>query len=252
MVDGAGRASLAQPIAGALALHRGPRAAGESGRPRALPGGLLGSALAQHRLWREGKQLSSGGSRDPHPRGRRQETSRACAHARGPDGFHGDPHATGRAGGALGSHLVQPQWGLPPAPGRTDAGPAALGLLQSQTARVSLFPQGLAGSPQPTGQRPDPWPTPQASQTSQLHLCQPPKPCSAASLDLCPSPALCLEGLPQPYPSKALLQYALLQEALPDSLRRGWSACSSGLGVLPPVLISCQTIWGFLEDRGRG
>ena len=48
MVDGAGRASLAQPIAGALALHRGPRAAGESGRPRALPGGLLGSALAQH------------------------------------------------------------------------------------------------------------------------------------------------------------------------------------------------------------
>jgi len=198
MVDGAGRASLAQPIAGALASHWGPRAAGESGRPRALPGGLLGSALAQHGLWREGKWPSSGGSWDPHPRGQCQETSRACAHSRGPAGFHGDPHATGRAGGALGSHLVQPQWGLPLAPGRTDAGPAALGLLQSQTACVSLFPQGLAGSPQPTGQRPDPWPTPQASQTSQLHLCQPPKPCSAASLDLCPSHALSLEGLPQP------------------------------------------------------
>lgn len=160
------------------------------------------------------------------------------------------PHAAGRAGGALGSHLVQPQWGLPPAPGRTDTGPAALGLLQSQTAPASLFPQGLAGSPQPTGQRPDPWPAPQASQTSQLHLCLLPKPCSTASLDLCPRRVLCLEGLPQPYPSKALLQYPLLQEALPDSLRRGWSACSSGLGVLPPVLISSPTIWGLLAGVG--
>lgn len=158
------------------------------------------------------------------------------------------PHAAGRAGGALGSHLVQPQWGLPPAPGRTDAGPAALGLLQSQTARVSLFPQGLAGSLQPTGQCPDPWPAPQASQTSQLHLCLLPKPCSTASLDLCPRRVLCLEGLPQPYPPKALLQYPLLQEALPDSLRRVWSACSSGLGVLPPALISSPTIWGLLEE----
>lgn len=91
MVDGAGRASLARPMAGSLASHWGPRAAGEYGRPRALTGGLRGLALAQHRLWREGTWLSSGGSWDPHPRGLHQETSRACAHTRGPAGFHGDP-----------------------------------------------------------------------------------------------------------------------------------------------------------------
>lgn len=88
----------------------------------------------------------------------------------------------------------------------------------------------------------------------QLHLCQLPRRCSAASLDLCPSQALCLEGILQPYPSKALLQYPSSRKPSLTASRGGWSACSSGLGQTPPpaVLISCQTIWGLLEDRNEG
>lgn len=143
---GGGAALLAQPIAGSTGITLGPRAAGESGRPGVLPGGLLGSALAQHGLWRKGKCCQALGTAGIHIHAAGARRLPGPRPTQGPAGFHSDPHATGRASWPSGVTWSSPSG----CPGRLQAGTDAgrqLGLLQSQTACVSLFPKALLAPP---------------------------------------------------------------------------------------------------------
>lgn len=140
---------------------------------------------------------------------------------RGPAGFHGNPHTAGRAGGPLGSHLVQPQRGL------QERAPCSR---QHLAGRMWASSHGVSSRTRSTVSHSSPRPYwfPVAHRTvskpsactpnltcSQLHLCLVPKPCSTASLGL----RLCLEGLPKPHLSKSCSNTSLLQEAFPESLR---------------------------------
>lgn len=107
-------------------------------------GGLFASAQAQTPTLERERRLPATGRQDPSPRGWRWRPS-GPVRTQGPAGFHGNPHTVVRAGRALGSHLVQPQWELPPAPAGTDMKPAARALPEPDAQSRSSRAMTLSG-----------------------------------------------------------------------------------------------------------
>lgn len=242
MVDGAGRA---------LASPADRRSTGITPGTQGCWREWSGSGSFQVACWAQpwpntgfgekGSGQAPGDSQDPHPHAAGARRLPGPVPTRGPAGFHGDPrHWQSQL--ALRNHLVQPQWVLLPAQAGLMQG-RQLGLLQSQTACVSLFPKAL-------------WLPAAEDSGIQTLAPAPPRPHRLLSFisasypggvllplwSLCPSSGLCLEGILQPYPSKeTLLQYPLLQEALPDLQRLNsmqlWLGCSTScLDLLPDHL----------------
>lgn len=65
----------------------------------------------KHRLWKEENDHTQGAARIQIHVASAKRLSRPVPR-QGPAGFHGNTHTVVRAGEALGSHLVQPLWGL--------------------------------------------------------------------------------------------------------------------------------------------